>query len=93
MPVDRDVQTRFAELVIKGGPDDCWNCIGHEADGIPRLHFGKGKRYFYSHHVAYAIANNLDLPLDDFLGKKRTIIFTCNNKKCCNPKHLVVVRR
>lgn len=67
--------------VNKGGPDDCWNWTGAVMSrGYGSIsHDGKN---ILAHRAAYFLAHGV-LP-DDLC-----IMHSCDNRLCCNPKHLI----
>lgn len=73
------------------GPDDCWPWIGYRNEqGYGRVWI-KDKGY-YAHRVIYDLVNPGVISLK---GPKSPydpgwIRHTCDNPKCCNPKHMLV---
>lgn len=78
----RPAVDRFWEQVATAGPDDCWPWTGGLDPG------GYGRLYVGGHGVQ---ANRfaLELRLDRELTADEVSRHTCDNRPCCNPKHLV----
>lgn len=66
-----------------GEPDECWEwTMGTWNNGYPRYTLnGKSKS---AHRLVYEMEHG-QIERDVFIRQK------CNNKICCNPKHLVAV--
>jgi len=71
---------RFARMVKRAGPDDCWEWQGARSHGYGRLKF-RGK-LFLAHRVAYTLAHG---PITDV---RMLVMHSCDNPPCCNPAHL-----
>ena len=69
----------WASVDIKD-PDECWPWkAGHSGDNYGAFsYFGVHK----AHRIAWALYNNKEVP------EGKLILHRCNNKGCCNPKHL-----
>jgi len=71
---------RFWSKVDIKGEDDCWEwkrSLTTEGYG----QFGVSGRMIGAHRVAWELTNGL-------ISKGMLILHDCDNKKCCNPKHL-----
>ena len=77
--------------VDKCGEDECWNWLGViNTGGYGRTEI-KGKSY-YAHRVIYDLAhpNTITLAAPKNKVGMGFLMHTCDNPKCCNPKHLIV---
>lgn len=84
-----DVATRFWSYVDKsGGPDACWPWTLSHAKGRNRLPYGRFQllrdKGVLTHRMAYQLATGEDIP------KGLCVMHSCDNAKCCNPKHLSI---
>lgn len=77
-----DVPDEFWAEVKVGTEDECWPWLGSCSGeyGVTR----KNGKEVKAHRVAFEIANGRELE------KHESINWTCDNRLCCNPKHLYV---
>lgn len=68
------------KFIARGTPDECWAYTGGTFSGRYGRFFLDGKAEL-AHRVVYRIANG-EIP------DKLFVMHKCNNKLCCNPKHL-----
>ena len=73
---------RLESRLVRVG--DCLEFQGYLLKGYGRI--SVGMRLEYAHRVAYALAH--DVPLEKI--KDWLIVHTCDNRACCEPKHLHV---
>jgi hypothetical protein len=59
----------------------CWLYTGTIQNNGYGCFMLDGKKHS-AHVVAYAVSNNVSVPLD------HNVLHECNNKRCCNPAHL-----
>lgn len=73
-----------------GGENACWPCdYGLASGGFPVISIKLAYRSYKQckvHRLVYELVHGK-------IPKKGLILHTCQNLKCCNPKHLVLVNR
>lgn len=74
--IDKKIIKRFWPYIDKS--EDCWNwvgCVNNKGYG----YFKINDKMYLAHRIAYFL----------YYGQPKNIIMhTCDNPKCCNPKHL-----
>ena len=73
--------TRFLEKVKIGGPDECWEWQAGCSGGYGILSGVTDGMPERSHRLAYMYWVG-DTP------KGKVVMYSCDNRRCCNPKHL-----
>lgn len=73
---------RFWTRVDRGTANACWEwCGGIKGRGYGSLWIPGARQNVFAHRIAYALLKGA--PPDGAL-----VLHTCDNKPCCNPKHL-----
>lgn len=81
-----DFFSRYADRIVIGDPDTCWEWTGAKAaTGYGHTHL-KGK-HVYAHRASYESVNGLGS------ADGLVVRHTCDNPPCCNPAHLYVGSR
>ena len=76
-------EIRLLEKIEFSSPDECWEWVGSlTAKGYGQLYpeRGAGLGYQASHRLAYIFFRGC-------IGDMH-VLHSCDNRKCCNPKHL-----
>lgn len=82
------LEQRLWARVKKGEPDECWPWLGAAGThGYGVMGTGDGKRTVTTHRLAYIITHG-SIP-DASGGHGGVVMHTCDNRRCCNPAHLV----
>lgn len=63
------------------GEDECWNWTRSLRNGYG--HHSVNKKDVYAHRYAWHLSTG-----ESVSGRMNIIMHKCNNKLCCNPKHL-----
>jgi len=78
-----DVPTRFWSKVDIKKENDCWNYIGDKKDATCNLFVSGNGKLVSAYRMAYILVNGI-------IKSDITIIHSCGNILCCNPKHLFI---
>lgn len=82
MPYPNQARDVFRSIDMSGGATACWPFKGAlNSKGRPYFTI-KGKKHL-AYRLAYELVNGED-SLEDVIARH-----TCDNEKCCNPKHIV----
>ena len=97
------IAERFWLLVDRsGGPDACWPWgRAIQSDGYGQLNWKSIGGHRKVHVVAWELANDQEVPVDEATGRKLDVDHLCHNRdvscpggksclhrRCCNPRHL-----
>lgn len=75
------LKERLEKYIDKKSEDECWNWTGHlDSSGYGRI--AVDGKSILAHRIIWTLING-EVPID-----KPLIIHTCDNRRCCNPKHL-----
>ena len=77
---------RFWSKVQKGGSDDCWPYVGATSCGYGHVSFQR--KTWRAHRLAFALTHG-GIPKNEAQHHGTVIMHTCDNRRCCNPAHLV----
>ena len=78
---DKDLE-RFWEKIDKRGVNECWLWLASVVTAGYGA-FWLNNSIQGAHRVVWIIENKCEIPVD-----KPCILHSCNNPRCCNPKHL-----
>ena len=73
---------RFWRKVDKRGPDECWPWIA-SIDGHDYGSFRINQKTITAHRCAFLLSGGA------LTEKKNCVMHTCDNRRCCNPAHLL----
>lgn len=80
-----DVGKRYWEKVNIKSEDECWEwkakATYSSGYGCAHFDFGNGLKLQGAHRISFYLTNGA-------IPHKLDILHSCDNKKCCNPKHL-----
>lgn len=79
---DESLEQRLWAKVRIGSDSECWEWQGHVTkNGYGQI--GHKGVLIYAHRAAATV-------ILDYLDPEATVMHTCDNRRCCNPAHLVV---
>lgn len=78
----KNTPDNFWRKIDRRGRDECWPWLRAVRNGYGNHCVSRVT--VYAHRYAYFLANTVPPPAD------RQVMHTCNNKLCCNPRHLKI---
>lgn len=83
---DKQVEKFWSRIDQSGGPDACWRWQARSRDlngyGMMQFNMGLGTKNYGAHRIAFFLANGR------MQGPGLQVMHSCDQKDCCNPKHL-----
>ena len=80
---EEKLKVRFWRNVDKKGEDVCWNWTGY-VNPSKNPSFGIDYSNYNPAKISYLLTNNLPIKKD------LLVRHTCDNRRCCNPKHIIL---
>ncbi len=83
------LEYRINQNIFKRSEDECWNWIGSiGSHGYGQIHHNGGTEL--AHRIVFMLNHGFMPRLGVVSSDRRVVMHTCDNKLCCNPKHLVL---